>query len=65
MDRPGRVRVDVYDMAGRRVAVIADDYFAPKHQLLIWDATQMPADNYIIQALHSQRFIRKTVTLLK
>jgi hypothetical protein len=64
-DRPGWVRVEVYDLAGRLVEVPADGRFAAGEQHLTWDAAGKPAGSYLIQARHERGMASRMVTLVK
>jgi hypothetical protein len=37
LERAGRARVEIHDLAGRRVRVLADGLFAPGTHTVVWD----------------------------
>ncbi|HYE96012.1 MAG TPA: T9SS type A sorting domain-containing protein [Rubricoccaceae bacterium] len=49
LDTPGRVRAAVYDLAGRRVAVLADETRGAGVHALRWDAARVAAGTYLIR----------------
>ncbi len=49
--RPGAVRIDVYDVQGRRVQTIADRQFQPGAHDLPWDASSLAAGTYLYRLM--------------
>jgi flagellar hook assembly protein FlgD len=60
LDRPGPVEVAVHDLAGRRLAVLADRHFAAGRHTLVWRGTDeagraLPSGTYHILARSAAR----------
>ena len=49
LDRPGAVRVEVYDLLGRRVAVAADGFRAAGAHTAAFDASALPEGVYLVR----------------
>ncbi|NQU06388.1 MAG: VCBS repeat-containing protein [Calditrichaeota bacterium] len=63
--RNGNVKVEVFDLSGRLVDVIADDEFTVGQHSLTWQAGNIPAGSYLVQVKHSNGIISRMVTLVK
>lgn len=64
LDRPERVRVEAFDVLGRRVATIHDGALPPGEHALSFDASGLPPGLYVIRSVSASasRAIRATVT---
>ena len=51
LPRSGTVRVDVYDVQGRRVQTLADRQFQPGSHDLPWDTTSLAAGTYLYRLM--------------
>lgn len=59
------VRLEVYDMLGRKVAVLVDEVQQPGSHLIIWNATNVPSGTYFYR-LHAGDEIRsRAMTLIR
>lgn len=47
--RPAHVRIDVYDMTGRRLSTLVDAAQPAGHQTVEWDTSTLPSGTYIYQ----------------
>jgi photosystem II stability/assembly factor-like uncharacterized protein len=61
----GRVRVAVYDVLGREVAVLTDRRFIPGRYDLFWEAGNRPSGVYVIRMETPEGTLSRTVSLLK
>jgi hypothetical protein len=62
---PSDVKITVYDLTGRRVAVLADSHFTAATHRLTWGAADMPAGSYIVQARFEGGVVGRKVDLIK
>ncbi|HHE46594.1 MAG TPA: T9SS type A sorting domain-containing protein, partial [Bacteroidetes bacterium] len=62
---PGEVTIAVYDLAGRRVAVLADGCFTAATHSLTWDASALSAGSYIVQARFEGGLVTQNLTSVK
>ena len=67
---PAEVRIEVHDVLGRRVAVLADGAYAAGTYRVRFEAGHLPSGLYLVRAhMHSAgrppRVLTQTVTLLK
>lgn len=69
LDRPGRVRAAVADLAGREVAILADGWLAAGEHVLSWDgrAAGRPAGAgvYLLTVTAEGQRVSRKVTLVK
>jgi hypothetical protein len=49
LDEPGDVVIEVFDMLGRRVEVVAEQKLTVTTGILEWEALNMPAGSYIVR----------------
>ena len=62
---PSNLRVEVFNILGRRVAVLANGSFKPGYHKFIFDAGRLSSGLYFIHASTPSRFneIRKVILL--
>lgn len=68
--RPGRVRIQVYDLAGRRVRTLADQEFTAGDHQVVWDGTDdtgaaAPRGAYFVRTLAADLHDIRKLVLLK
>jgi hypothetical protein len=65
LDRPGRSRVEVFDVAGRRVASLEDEDRPAGIHMVSWDAGGLSSGVYFIHLSHDEALldVRKCVVL--
>ncbi|HLT45844.1 MAG TPA: T9SS type A sorting domain-containing protein, partial [Rubricoccaceae bacterium] len=63
--RPSEVEVAVYDVLGRRVAVLAGGVYGAGRHVLTLDGTDLPAGVYVVRASAGGVVAAHTVTLLR
>jgi hypothetical protein len=61
----GPVRLTVYDMLGRRVAVLVDDVRRTGQYEVVWEASSVPSGLYMIRLEHNGTAQTRAATLLK
>lgn len=61
----GVARIEVFDLSGRRIDVIADREFSQGKHKVGWNAKSCPAGSYLVQVKHSNGIISRMVTLVK
>lgn len=65
LERPGRVKVDVYDPSGRLVETLVDHRYTTGSYHCAWNAAKHTAGCYIIQAVHEGGISSRTAALVK
>ena len=60
-----QVTITVYDVRGRRVAVLADDQFGPGSHSVRWDATDFASGVYFYRIKTGDIVMTRSMTLLK
>lgn len=63
--RPGKVKVAVYDIRGRQVAVLVDDFKSVGNYLVDFDASGLASGTYVYRLEAGDRIITKKMTLTK
>jgi len=59
------VKLAVYDLLGREVEVLIDEYKAPGTYSATWDATGMPSGVYFFRLMAGDARETKKMTLLR
>ena len=49
LDAPQQVRIDIFDLLGRRVQQLTNEWLPAGPRRIVWDATSLPAGSYIIR----------------
>ena len=65
LPEPQDVRLEVFDILGRRVAVLVDDRMAPGRHEVVWDAASMPSGMYLYRMVAGTFVETRRLTLLK
>jgi len=65
LTQPGAVRLDVYDVRGRRVQTVADGYYESGAHRLVWDAAGMPSGVYFARLHTAEGELVTRMLLLK
>ena len=65
LDAPGYLRVEVYDLLGRRVATLVDASVPAGMQQLRWDADGKPAGLYLVRLEAGGKTMTHTVALIR
>ena len=60
-----RVRLDVFDVSGRRVAVLAEGYYGAGSHSFLWDAADRPSGVYFYRITASDRTLTRKMHLIK
>ena len=60
-----KVRVAVYDMLGRCVAVLVDDEQAMGEHEAVWEDDAVPSGVYVVRVQTGERVLARTVTLAR
>ena len=63
--RSGPVRLDVFDVQGRRVAALASGVFAPGQYRVTWDATTLTSGVYFYQLQAGGRTLTRQMTVVR
>ncbi len=61
----GKVKVEVFNLTGRLIGVLAERKFTAGNHKLTWDAGDFAAGSYLVQATHEGGVVSRMVTLLK
>jgi hypothetical protein len=59
------VRLSVFDLLGRRVAVLVDDYQAPGNHSVIFDASRLPSGTYLYRITAGKHVASRMMILAK
>jgi hypothetical protein len=62
---PSNVKLIVYDLVGRQVAQLVDDYQHPGNYFINWDATGLPSGMYLIKMTADDFISTQKVMLVK
>ncbi|MCB9513104.1 MAG: T9SS type A sorting domain-containing protein [Candidatus Latescibacteria bacterium] len=62
---PGRVRVEIFDLAGRRVATLADRPFTAGAHDLTWDGADQASGVYLLRFSSTGHTESKRLVLLR
>lgn len=62
---PGPVRLEVYDMIGRRVAVLVHEDLPAGSHSRVWDAGQLSSGIYLVRMITQEGIVSRKVTLVK
>ncbi|MDP8241150.1 MAG: C25 family cysteine peptidase [Candidatus Hatepunaea meridiana] len=65
MDSPDRVRLNVFDLMGRRIAMLFDSKNAVGYHNVVWNASALPSGLYIVQLVTVGRMQTMKVALVK
>jgi len=67
--RAGRVRAGVWDLAGRRIATLADGWYAAGQYPLVWDGRSaertVPAGTYLLRVVTESAVVTRKIVLVK
>ena len=63
--RSGPVRLDVFDVQGRRVATLVSGIFAPGQYRVTWDATTLASGVYFYQLQAGGRTLTRQMTVVR
>tara|TARA_B110000014_G_scaffold261400_1_gene253031 strand:+ start:1605 stop:2861 length:1257 start_codon:yes stop_codon:yes gene_type:complete len=61
----GYLSIKIYDVSGKFIETLADDFYTPNNYYFNWDATKMSSGLYIINATLNQYSISHNITLVK
>lgn len=59
------VTIDIFDMGGRKIEMLADQDYSVGNHSLTWNASQLGSGNYLIQARHSGGIVSRMIVLIK
>lgn len=62
---PGQVRLEIYDMIGRRVALLVNDNLPAGSYKHVWDATRLSSGVYFARLITSDGIYTRKLTLIK
>lgn len=65
VDHPGPVRLMVYDLVGREVAILIDDFMPAGDHSTRWDATRVSAGTYVVRLSSGGQFDSQQLTLVR
>jgi len=69
LSRAGHVRAGVWDLAGRRIATLADGWYAAGRYPLIWDGRSaertVPAGTYLLRVITESAVVTRKTVLVK
>lgn len=65
IEHQSNVRIDIFDMLGRRVSNLLDDNLAAGDHSVVWDADQLPSGVYFCRLAADDHSMTKRITLLK
>ncbi|MBW6513207.1 MAG: T9SS type A sorting domain-containing protein [Candidatus Syntrophosphaera sp.] len=65
LSRPGRVRLEIFDLRGRKVATLADEFKQAGHHALEWDARNQASGIYFCRLSSGSESISRKMLLLK
>ena len=65
LDAPAEVRLDVFDVAGRRVATLADGPHAAGEHRVTWNADGLASGPYVARLTAGDRHATRTLTLVR
>lgn len=65
LPEPQRVRMEIFDVMGRLVAVVADSEFGAGSHSLTWDAGRLASGVYLMRLTTPGATLTRTMTLLK
>jgi len=61
----GPVKIQVFDLSGREIDMIANRDFSPGNHTIAWNAKDFPAGRYLVQVKHRNGILSRMITLLK
>ena len=64
LDAPEQVRIDIFDLLGRRVQQLINEWLPAGSHRISWDASQVPAGTYIIRFQVGEEVQTRQVTVL-
>ena len=64
LDVSGQVKVDVFDLLGRRVQQVMDRQLPSGEHQVVWDASQVPAGSYMVRFQVGERVVVRRVAVL-
>jgi len=65
IERQSSVRIDIFDMLGRRFSTLLDESLSPGDHSVIWNADQLPSGVYFCRLAVGDHSLTKRITLLK
>lgn len=65
LDQPGHVRLEVFDVLGRRAAVLVDEVQAPGAQVTTFDASGLAAGVYVLRLAAGDAVATRRVTVVR
>lgn len=65
VQRPGHLKISIFDIAGREVSVLADQTFQTGTFYLNWDATDVASGQYFVRVLGKEIKLSKKIVLTK
>jgi len=63
--RDGPVRLLVYDMLGRKIAVLANEFYPAGHHAIEWAADDSPSGVYVYRLFYENRIITKRMLMVR
>lgn len=60
-----QVRIDMYDVLGRRVHTLVNESFRPGTHELAWNASNLASGVYVVRLVSGEHVLTRTMTLLK
>jgi|GEM_PF-4018130 len=64
LDVPDEVKVEVFDLLGRRVQQVMDQQLSSGEHQVVWDASQVPAGSYMVRFQVGERVLVRRVAVL-
>ncbi|MCP4574004.1 MAG: T9SS type A sorting domain-containing protein [bacterium] len=65
LGRGGPVRLEVFDLAGRRVAELTSENYGPGIHSQVWNARRLPSGTYFLRLQQGDRMVTHRCVLLK
>ena len=65
MTDPGKVKLEVFDIQGRLVEVLKDEYLTPGENSITWNAQNNPSGIYLVRLMQEDNTIVKKAVLVK
>ena len=65
IEQQAQVRIDIYDMLGRRVNTLLDENLRPGDHSVVWNADQLPSGVYFCRLAANDHSVTKRITMLK
>jgi len=61
----GYLSINIYDVSGKLIETLTDDFYTPNNYYFNWDASKMSSGLYIINATLNQYSVSHNITLVK